>query len=63
VFVLEKTDRSTADVIVAVDGQPVKTADDLLSHIESKEIGQQVTLTILRDGHEIGLAVTLARGE
>jgi S1-C subfamily serine protease len=63
VFVLEKTDRSTADLIVAVDGQPVKTADDLLSYVESKEIGERVTLTIIRDGHEIGLAVTLARGE
>jgi 2-alkenal reductase len=39
------------DVITAIDGQPVKTFDDILIYLTLQTSpGQEVTLTILRDG-------------
>ena len=39
------------DVITAIDGQPVKTFDDMLVYLSlHASPGQEVTLTILRDG-------------
>ncbi|MEN6448933.1 MAG: trypsin-like peptidase domain-containing protein [Thermoguttaceae bacterium] len=43
---------SAADMIVAVDGRPVKTADDFLDAIESKQSGDQVTITVVRAGQQ-----------
>jgi len=49
------------DVIVALDGQPVKTFDDLVAYLfRSTEVGQKVTLTLLRDGREQQVEVTVA---
>jgi S1-C subfamily serine protease len=64
-FVTEERtiDRSAADVILAVDGQPVKTADDLLGFVEMRRPGEVVELTILRDQRELVVPVTLAAGE
>lgn len=60
----EKTiDRNSADTILAVDGEPVKTADDLLSQVETKRPGEVVELTIRRDNREEIVPVTLAAGE
>ena len=42
-------DRSAADVIVAVNQQPVSSAAEFLGIIESKKPGDLVTLTILRE--------------
>ena len=39
------------DVITAIDGQPVKTFDDILVYLSLQTTpGQEITLTILRDG-------------
>ena len=38
-----------ADVIVAVDGQPVDSVPRLTSRIDDHEVGDTVTLTVLRD--------------
>lgn len=39
------------DIITAIDGQPVKTFDDILVYLSLQTSpGQEVTLTILRDG-------------
>jgi S1-C subfamily serine protease len=64
-FVYEETriDRSNADVIVAIDGQKVHTADELLDAIERKRPGQQVAVTVLRAGRETVVNVTLGAGE
>ncbi len=49
------------DVIIAINGQAVKTFNDLVSYlVVSAEVGQKVNLTILRDGSEQTVAVTLA---
>ena len=49
------------DVITAIDKQPVKTFDDLVDYLTSStSVGQTVTLTILRDGQQQDVKVTLA---
>ena len=48
------------DVITAIDGNPVRTYEDLISYIFNKtEVGQKVELTILRDGKEMTVTATL----
>ena len=48
------------DVIISVDGQPVNSFDDLLIYIAlNTRPGQDVTLTILRDGEQRDVQVTL----
>ncbi|MGE5378832.1 MAG: S1C family serine protease [Bacteroidota bacterium] len=50
------------DVITAIDGQPVATFDQLLSYlITSKSPGDNVVLTILRDGKTQDVTVTLGK--
>jgi S1-C subfamily serine protease len=56
----ERVDRTGADLIVAVGGEPVKTADDFLSLIESRNPGERVLLTVIREGHSLDIPVTLA---
>jgi 2-alkenal reductase len=48
------------DVIIAFNGQTVKSSDDLIAFLaRSGVVGQTATLTVLRDGKEINLPVTL----
>lgn len=56
----EKTvDRNSADRIVTVDGQKVKTADDLLNLIEAHRPGEEIVVGILRQGQEFSVRVLL----
>jgi 2-alkenal reductase len=49
------------DVITAIDNQAVIEMDDLIAYLaRSTSVGQKVTLTILRDGKQDKLDVTLA---
>jgi S1-C subfamily serine protease len=48
------------DVIIAIDDVEVREFDNLLSYIvQEAEVGQTVTLTVLRGGEEVQLEVTL----
>lgn len=58
----ETIDRSAADLIIAVDGQPTLTADDFLSAIEAHRPGDTVTITVIREGRRVDVPVTLGRG-
>ena len=60
-FVVEQTvvDRSAADIIIGVDGQPIKTADDFLNAIEVKQPGDQVIITVLRAGRQVDVPLRL----
>ena len=64
-FVYEETqiDRSSADLIIAVDGERVRLADDLLSIIDRKRPGEQVVLTVVREGREVQVPIILGAGE
>jgi S1-C subfamily serine protease len=55
----ERVDRSGADLIVAVAGEPVRTADDFLSAIDSRNPGDQVLIAVEREGHRLDLPVIL----
>ncbi|CAN5512831.1 trypsin-like peptidase domain-containing protein [soil metagenome] len=48
------------DVVTAVDDKPVATFDDLLSYVAFKAPGEQVTLTVLRNGQDQKIPITLA---
>ena len=49
------------DVITAINGSSVKTFDDLVAYLaRSAQVGQTVPLTILRNGQQQTLQVTLA---
>jgi S1-C subfamily serine protease len=63
VYELQTVDRSAADLIVAVDGKPVHSTDDLLDGIESKRPGEQVVLTVVRGGQQRKVPVRLEVGE
>ena len=53
--------RVGGDVIVALDGQAVKEFDDVIAYlVRATEVGQKVTLTVLRNGKEETIQVTLA---
>jgi S1-C subfamily serine protease len=64
-FIVEETqvDRSQADLLVAVDGESIKTVDNLMTIIEGKDPGDTVVLTVIRDSGRENLRVTLGEGE
>ena len=47
------------DVIVAWDGQPVTQMEELRALAGDSHAGQEVTLTVLRDGEQIQVQVAL----
>jgi S1-C subfamily serine protease len=63
VYETESIDRSAADLIVAVDGEPITTGDEFLDLVESKRPGEEVTLTIIRQGREQDVRLRLGAGE
>lgn len=58
-FVLQKIDRSAADVIVAVNGKKTPTAEEFLTIVERHKPGETVELTILRQGRTAHVKVQL----
>ena len=53
--------RVGGDVITAIDTQPINEMDDLMAFLAGKtEVGQEVSLTIIRNGKEKEISVTLA---
>ena len=49
------------DVIIAVDGHNITKRDDLLNYIgQNKIAGDNITLTVYRNGHAVDLKATLA---
>jgi S1-C subfamily serine protease len=59
VYNVEQKDRSAADTIVAVDGQPVDSASSFVDTIEQHRPGDSVVLTIRRGGETLQVPVTL----
>jgi S1-C subfamily serine protease len=52
--------KTASDIIVAVDGHKVNRIDDIINYMETqKSVGQNVKLTVNRDGQIIELAATL----
>lgn len=50
------------DVVVAIDAQPVRTMDDLIVYlVKEAQPGDRVTLSVLRNGRDRQMEVTLGR--
>ncbi len=60
VYESRSLDRSTADLILAVDGEPVSTPGEFLSAIESRQPGEDVVITIEREGQQLRVPLRLA---
>ncbi len=48
------------DIIATVDGKEIASVQDLRDQIQQKEPGDEVSLTIVRDGETLEVSVTLA---
>jgi 2-alkenal reductase len=49
------------DIIVAIDGEPMKRFEDLISFLARKTVvGQEIEITVLRDGKEEEVSLVLA---
>jgi serine protease Do len=52
--------RVGGDVIIGIDSHPIKTMEEMIAYLtENTQVGQTVTLTILRNGQEQTVDVTL----
>jgi S1-C subfamily serine protease len=48
------------DIIIAADGHNITKSDDLINYIgQHKSVGENITLTVYRNGHAINLKATL----
>jgi S1-C subfamily serine protease len=56
---VERFDTSGADIVVAIDGQPVESAAAFVDKMDDRQPGERVVLTILRQGHQMQVPVTL----
>ncbi|MDA0589015.1 MAG: trypsin-like peptidase domain-containing protein [Planctomycetota bacterium] len=61
-FVFEKLDRSTADLLVAVNGKDVRTVSEFREAIQSFKPGDTVKLTVIREKRRIEVSVELGGG-
>ena len=52
--------RIGGDVIIAVDGEPVNSIEELIEAVQAKEAGDEIELTLLRDGAEETVTAELA---
>lgn len=59
VFESTTIDRSSADLVVAIDGKPVRTVDDLLSILDSKRPGETAIFRVIRQGRSLDVPVQL----
>ena len=48
-----------ADIITAIDGVPMKTVDDLIAYIQSKDVGDEITITTHRNGENLEFTAKL----
>jgi S1-C subfamily serine protease len=48
------------DVIVATDGEPIESMTDVIGAVDAKEPGDELELTVVRDGEEEDVTVELA---
>lgn len=49
------------DIITAIDGKPITAIEELTAFVRRAEPGQTIALTLLRDGKEIEVEVTLTK--
>ena len=47
------------DIITAIDGHAIATVDQLTQYLDTKNVGDRVTLSVIRHGQHISVGVTL----
>ena len=47
------------DIITAIDGHTIATVDQLTQYLDTKKVGDRVTLSVIRNGQHISVGVTL----
>jgi serine protease Do len=47
------------DIIVSLNGQPIKDGDDLISRVSATPVGTVVTVSVLRDGKKMDFHITV----
>jgi S1-C subfamily serine protease len=60
-YVTSRPDPESADLIVAIDGKPVKTYEDVLTEVEAHAPGEKVVVTVIRKGKKVEVPVKLGR--
>jgi serine protease Do len=55
----DKAGLKVEDIIVAMNGKPVKDGDDLVSRVSETPVGSPVTLTVDREGKHMDFKVTI----
>lgn len=55
----QKLDLGSADLIIGVNGQKIKTGDDFLALVEANAPGTTIVLNVVRDGEAIEIPVRL----
>ena len=61
-FIFERLDRSTADLLVAVNAKKVRTVAEFRETIQSFKPGETVKLTVIRDNRRLDVSVELGGG-
>ena len=56
-------DHSQSDLIVGIDEKVVKQSDDLLGVIEAKKPGDQIVLTVIRNGKSLQIPIVLGAAD
>ncbi len=56
----DKAGLKSEDIIVAMDGKPVKGGDDLVSRVAETAVGTPVNVTVDRDGKHMDFKVTIS---
>jgi S1-C subfamily serine protease len=47
------------DIITAIDGHAITTVDQLTQYLDTKKVGDRVTLSVIRNGQPVSVGVTL----
>jgi serine protease Do len=55
----EKAGLKRGDVIVKVDGVPIDSPGHLRNRVAETPVGEKITITVIREGHEKDVAVTI----
>ena len=54
----EKAGLTSGDVIKSVDDKAIKNTNELIKEIQKKKVGQQVKLSVVREGKPVTIEIT-----
>lgn len=53
----------SADIVVEIDGKPIRSSKDLSDYVQTKRVGDTITLTVVRGKERLALTATLGDRE